>query len=97
MTGVCAYIGGCIAAIAANSLSDAALLFSITAGSIVGGALGLAAALFIRAIFKRNINRQIKKGGLVLWVNTPQEKLEKIACAIMEKHGGRHIHVHRIE
>jgi hypothetical protein len=97
LTGVCAYIGGCIAAVGANSLPDAALLFSITAGSVAGGAIGLAGALFIRGLFKRSVRQQIKKGGLVLWVNTPQRSLEKIACAIMEKHGGRHIHIHKIE
>ncbi len=97
LVGCCAYIGGCIAAVATNSMSDAVLLSFITGGSMLGGIIGIATVAIIRAVLKRDIEKQIKKGGLVLWVHTPEEKFEKIASFILKKHGGKHIHIHEIQ
>ncbi len=91
-----AYVGGCIAAIAANSMPDIALLYSIAAGSLMGGILGAVIVVFMRAQYNRNIDRQIRKGGLVVWVRTPEPTLEKTACAIMQKHGAHDVHIHDI-
>lgn len=97
IAGVCAYIGGCVAAYLFHTLPPLTLLAGITAGSLIGGTIGLAVVLTIRDVINNNIQRQIEKGGLVLWVHTVGAKAEETACAIMRKHGGRHVHVHNIQ
>ncbi len=91
-----AYIGGCIAAISANSMPDIALLYSIAAGSLIGGIIGAVIVLFMRSYYRANVDRRISKGGLVVWVRTPEPVLEEAACAILQKHGAHDVHVHDI-
>lgn len=91
-----AYVGGCLAAIVANSASNAALLASIAAGSLAGAAFGAAAVVLISSRLRKTVREQIRKGGLVVWVRTPNKMSEKQACGILEKYGGRHIHIHDI-
>lgn len=91
---VTAYIGGCIGAVAANSTPEATLLVAIAAGSLLGGAIGGTAALLFRNLFKKHLEKQLEKGGLVLWVHTSGPATERMARAILKKHGGRHIHIH---
>lgn len=96
LTGVCAYIGGCIAAFLAHALPPVELLVAITGGSLAGGAIGFGLMMLVREFIKRDVQKQLNKGGLVLWVHTVSARAEETACAIMRKHGGRHVHVHSI-
>jgi hypothetical protein len=91
-----AYVGGCIAAISANSMPDIALLYAIAAGSLMGGIIGAVIVLIMRSRYRYNVDRRIRKGGLVVWVRTPEPTLEKAACAILEKHGAHDVHIHDI-
>lgn len=92
-----AYISGCIAAISANSMPDIALLYSIAAGSLIGGIIGAVVVLFMRPYHRANVDRRIiRQGGLVVWVRTPEPVLEEAACAILAKHGAHDVHIHDI-
>lgn len=81
-------IGALIAAGAAVSIPAV-----ISAAAIGGGSGGLLVKV-LGGHFDEHIEKQIKKGGLVLWVHILGPKREKIACDILEKYGAKHIHVH---
>ncbi|MCK6418294.1 MAG: hypothetical protein L6Q57_05065 [Alphaproteobacteria bacterium] len=92
--GICAYVGGCIVAIAAQTLNPLSLLAAIAAGSLAGAALGGLIAYLFGHYLQKQISRQIQKGGLLLWVRTGDAEKEKIAMKILRKHGARDVHVH---
>ena len=96
MIGGAAYFGGCTAAIIAASTSKWGILAAITVGSAIGAVLGAIVALLVGAWMSRRIKKQIKNGGLVLWVRTPGPRREKLAREILRKYGGKDIHIHDI-
>lgn len=92
-------IGG-LAGAAAVAASGGILAAAIAA-TILGGAAGAGlGSLLVRAVAHRHaaeIERQLALGGLVLWVNVPNEEAEQRALAALNKAGGRDVHVHTIE
>lgn len=94
--GVPAYIFGCIAALFVNPASNFALLGAVTTGSLFGALLGGIVVYFLTQRLQNRTRRQIKKGGLLLWVHTPNHTKERRAMDILRRHGGRHVHVHSI-
>jgi len=96
MVGVPAYIGGCAGALAVNPASNIMLLGAVAVGSIIGALVGGAGVYAINNKITKRINRQISKGGLLLWVQTPDPEKEKTALDILRKQGGQHVHIHEI-
>lgn len=96
VVGIPAYIAGCIAALMVNPATHFALLGAVTTGSLFGALLGGAVVYFMKQRMQSRATRQIKKGGLLLWVRTPNSTKEKRALDILRRHGGRHVHVHSI-
>lgn len=94
--GVPAYVFGCAAALMAHPASNIALFTAITAGSLIGAAIGGGAVFLIGQKLKKRIERQLQKGGLLLWVATPTIELEKIALKILRKYDAKHVHIHNI-
>ena len=94
--GVSAYAFGCVAALSASASSSIGLLAAITGGSLLGGAVGFIVMLAIGSRMCNRAERQVSKGGLLFWVRTPDTQRERIACDILRKHGGKHIHIHSI-
>jgi hypothetical protein len=45
---------------------------------------------------KKQQQRQIEAGGMVLWVRTPAPEQENVAREILSKHGARDVHIHLI-
>lgn len=93
------FIGG-LAGAAAVAAWGGALIVAIGAifvGSAVGTGLG---ALLARAVARQHAHRveqQLAQGGLVLWVCVVDQDAERRALAVLEKAGGRDIHVHEIQ
>ena len=94
--GVCAYICGTIFALSAGAQNALGLVSAITAGSLLGALIGLTIIIFIWRKLDLSSQSQMKKGGLVLWVRTPDAEREQLAMRIMKKHGARNIHVHTV-
>lgn len=69
----------------------AALVF----GAIGGIAIGILVLLFSRHMRKQRAE-QIKAGGIVMWVRTPDEDRENMARDILMKHGARDVHINQI-
>jgi hypothetical protein len=94
--GVCAYICGTVFALSSKSDSALELITAITAGSLLGTLIGVTAIILIWRKLNLSAQFQIKKGGLVLWVRTPDAEREQIAMDIMKKHGARNVHIHTV-
>ena len=97
--GVPLYIGG-VAGIWAVTAMGGSLALAVAAalalGSI-GEGLGAVLAEAINHQHMEQIEEQLKMGGLVLWVNTPDAEAEKRAIAILTKAGACDVHTHEIQ
>ena len=93
------YVGG-IAGAAAVAATGGALALAIAA-AFVGGAAGAGlGAIFTAAIARHravDVQEQVDKGGLVLWVRVPDAEAEKRAVAVLNKVGAGDVHVHAIK
>lgn len=60
-----------------------------------GGALiGAAMAKFIGDHHAAHLQKQLDRGGLLLWVRAWNEADERTASAILRKHAGSDVHIH---
>lgn len=62
----------------------------------LGGAIGYGLARALRSYRQRHYKKQLRKGGLLLWVNTPTRALERKAQEILAKHGARDVHINEV-
>jgi hypothetical protein len=93
-----AYIGA-VAAAGVVVASGGGLAAAIAGAAIAGGGgglLGSIAAHFIGQAHAENLQAQLDKGGLLLWVRTADADEEKRALAILRKYGGEDVHVHAL-
>jgi len=97
MVGIPAYLGAMAAALTAGAVAFPAFVGAAVIGGLGGGALGGILAGMFGNRDTRHIEEQIEKGGLLLWVRTPDREREDIAVDIMRKNNGSEIHVHEIE
>jgi hypothetical protein len=92
--GACAYIAGTLTAISSGATTAVGIAFFIALGSLAGAAFGVLADILLWHKFKSESDQQIKKGGLILWVRTPDAEREELAQDIMQKHGAKEVHIH---
>ena len=85
--------GGAVVA-SGGALLDA-LLYAATAGA-VGAGIGSILATFIARQRAEYLQKQIDRGGLLLWVHLRSARMEKLAEKILLKHSAQHVHVHDI-
>jgi hypothetical protein len=93
-----AYIGA-VAAAGVVVASGGGLAAAIAGAAIAGGGgglLGSIASRFIGQAHADNLQAQLDKGGLLLWVKTPAPDDETRALKILRKHGGQDVHVHEL-
>lgn len=88
-----AYLGAMSALLAAGAAISIPAI--IAAAAIGGGGTGVLRKV-LGGRFDKHIEKQIEKGGLILWVQTQNEDQEEAACDILEKYGAKHVHVHEI-
>ncbi len=96
--GIPLYIGGFAgaAAIAATGGTLALAVAVTVAGAAAGAGLGGLLAAAIARRHSAQVQEQLHKGGLVLWVSVADADAEKRALAVLDKMGARDIHVHEI-
>lgn len=94
LIGALGYFGGCIAAMIVNPAANIVLLGAIALGSLIGAGIGGAIITMVRKNLKESIQRQIKKGGILVWVRTPEPRKEKTAQHILNKNGAKHVYMH---
>ena len=94
--GLLGYVGGCIAALIVNPATSLILLSAIALGSLIGAGIGGFIIKMIRSNMHEHIQKQIKKGGVLVWVRTPEPRKEKNAKDILTRNGAKHIYMHGI-
>lgn len=62
----------------------------------IGGVVGYGLARALRSYRQRHYKKQLRKGGLLLWVNTPTRAMERKAQQILAKHGARDVHINEV-
>ena len=90
--GVGGFAGAWVVAAAGGALAAA------IGATIVGGAVGAGlGALLICAVARHHAETaqsQLARGGLVLWVSTPDEAAERRAFEVLRRCGGTSVHTH---
>jgi hypothetical protein len=79
--------------VASGGTLAGAFLAAAMAGS-AGGLFGSALAKLIDYHHADYLQRQLDKGGLVLWVHVRDPEHEQRAKRILERHSGEDVHVH---
>lgn len=74
-----------------------ALLAAAVAGGASGGLVGGVLASLVGESQARQIEDEIRHGGLLVWVRTPSEDDEKRALDVFRRNGAADVHVHSIE
>jgi hypothetical protein len=93
-----AYIGA-VAAAGAVVASGGSLAAAIAATAVAGGSGGLLggwAASFLGDDRAHQLQHQLDRGGLLLWVRVRDEAHENRALEILRRTGGEDVHVHQI-
>lgn len=91
-----AYIGAMGVALAAGAVTIPGIIAAAAIGGVGGATAGGIVAKLLGDHFDKDIEQQIEKGGMLLWVRTPDTAREEKACNILEKYGARHIRLHEI-
>jgi hypothetical protein len=93
-----AYIGA-VAAAGVVVASGGGLAAAIAGAALAGGGgglLGSIASHFIGQTHAENLQTQLDRGGLLLWVRTPDAEKERRALEILRKHGAEAVHIHAL-
>lgn len=97
--GIPGYVAGGAAglAVVASGGALAAAMIAAAAGGAVGAGIGALAGQFISSQHAENLEAQIEKGGLLLWVAVRDEAEEAKVRVLLEENGGRDVHAHLID
>ncbi|MBW7852327.1 MAG: hypothetical protein H3C38_17670 [Rhodospirillales bacterium] len=71
----------------------------IAAGVLGGGALAALGAALGRAVdsqFTDDLQRQVERGGIILWVKVADADQERRAQEVLRRHGAEGVHVHSL-
>lgn len=96
MIGVPAYVGAMAMALGAGAITFPAFIGVAVLGAAGGGAIGAILVKLFGDRYNRHLEEQIERGGLLLWVRTPDEDREDTAKRIMISRGGYDVHTHEI-
>ena len=73
----------------------AAIVGALAAGG-TGGAIGAVLARFLGRHHAEALQRQLDKGGILLWVRTADSKHETRALEVLKATGGEDVHLHTL-
>lgn len=96
LVGGAAYLGAMAAALSAGAVTFPAIIAAAAIGGTGGAAIGGVLAKVFGDRYDHSIQEQIEKGGLLLWVRTPDEAKEQEAMRILNSFNARHVHIHEI-
>ena len=93
LIGGTAYVGAMAMALSAGAAALPAIAGAAVLGAAGGGAIGAVLSKLLGDHYNHGIEEQIEKGGLLLWVRTPDTHKEVLAKVIMRQHHGRDVHI----
>ena len=88
---------GAVAATGAVVASGGSIAALLAATALSGGATALLGSILATVIGKRHahhLQQQVERGGLLLWVRTPDGEDERKATRILRSYGASGVHVH---
>jgi hypothetical protein len=92
------FVGALTAAggvVASGGTLAAAIIGTVLAGG-AGGLIGSILAKWVGDQHGEYLHEQVDRGGLLLWVRTPDTKDETRAVEILRRHSGSDVHVHSL-
>lgn len=96
MIGGTAYVGAMALALTAGAVTFPAIISAAVIGGIGGGTLGAVLTKIFGNRYNRHVEEQIEKGGLLLWVRTPDFEREDLANRILITNNAYQVHMHQI-
>jgi len=84
------------AAVAADNGTLTASFIAAGVAGVVAGLIGGLLALWLTSRQRTYYSTQLRKGGLLLWVRTPDAEHEERACRILKDAAADHVHVHDV-
>ena len=90
-----AYVGVVAALLATGGTAIPAMVTTAAIGGLGGGAVGGLLAKVLGDEYSDFFERQIKSGGLLLWVKTPTREKEEKAQKILKEFDASDVHVHQ--
>jgi hypothetical protein len=91
------YLGAAAVAIAAGAMTIPAVITAVAIGAGTGAAVGGVLAQLLENHFNKDIEEQILRGGMLLWVHADDEAQEELACEILRRHGAEGVRVHTLK
>ena len=85
------------AALSAGAVAFPAVIGAAIIGGLSGGALGGILTNLLGDRNTKHIEEQIDRGGLLLWVRTPDREREDLAVQILRNNKALEVHAHDIE
>ncbi len=76
--------------------SAGAVAAAVVGTAVAGAALGTALSHFMNKQHADWLQEQLDRGGLLLWVRTPDPESERKAIAILTQHVAHDVHIHDI-
>lgn len=69
---------------------------AVTGAAVAGAAIATALGHFMDKNHARWLEEQLERGGLLLWVSTPDAAAESRALEILRRHSAHDVHLHKI-
>jgi hypothetical protein len=69
---------------------------AVTGTAIAGALIGTVLAHWLDKNHAEHLQEQLDRGGLLLWVRTPDPETQQRALAILTRHSAHDVHIHRL-
>jgi hypothetical protein len=69
---------------------------AVTGTAIAGALIGTVLAHWLDKSHAEHLQEQLDRGGLLLWVRTPDPETQQRALAILARHSAHDVHIHRL-
>jgi len=98
LVGVAVYIGAIVAAgaTAAAGASMVTIVIAVAITAAITGVIGYVLMQRLDRRYSEALQAQMKRGGIVLWVNLHSEEQEREALQVLSACSAKRIHVHEV-
>ena len=76
--------------------SEGVVAAAITATAIAGALIGTVLTRWLDKHHAEQLQEQLDRGGLLLWVRTPDQATQRRAIEILTRHSAHDVHVHQL-
>jgi hypothetical protein len=76
--------------------SEGVVAAAVTGTAIAGALIGTALTRWLDRHHAERLQEQLERGGLLLWVRTPDPDTERRAVGILTRHSAHDVHIHQL-